>query len=188
MVNITNSLSIGIGGYINLQYQLTLINKMDEMYRHDSLTGLYNRIGFQRRFKILCKKPEYRNLPVTVIMSDLDGLKYINDNFGHAEGDNAISTVARVLNASTPDDALCVRFGGDELFAVIFGVCNPDDIMERINDYLDIYNKTSNKPYKVSSSCGVLTSILNDNFSLTQALKEADEKMYTIKKERKAKA
>lgn len=186
-MNVTNAISIGFGGYINMRYQRSLLNKMDEMYRHDSLTGLYNRIGFQNVFKKLCKNPEYNNHTITVIMSDLDGLKYINDTFGHAEGDNAISTVARALDNATPDSALCVRFGGDELFAVIFGECYTDKITDTITEYLKDYNETSGKPYIVSTSCGSMTTILDDNFSITQALKEADDKMYIIKKNRMGK-
>ncbi|MBQ8086147.1 MAG: GGDEF domain-containing protein, partial [Lachnospiraceae bacterium] len=186
-MNVTNAISIGFGGYINMRYQRSLLNKMDEMYRHDSLTGLYNRIGFQNVFKKLCKNPEYNNHTITVIMSDLDGLKYINDTFGHAEGDNAISTVAKALDNATPDSALCVRFGGDELFAVIFGECDTDNITDTITEYLKDYNETSGKPYIVSTSCGSMTTILDDNFSITQALKEADDKMYIIKKNRMGK-
>ena len=185
-VNVTNFISIGFGGYVNLQYQLTLIYKMDNMYLHDSLTGLYNRIGFQRSFNALCSKPEFHDQSIMVIMSDLDGLKYINDNFGHAEGDNAIFTAAAALNASTPDNAICVRFGGDELFAVIFGDCEPEDIMKHIGEYLDHYNETSGKPYRITSSCGYVSTTTDDNFNITQALKEADEMMYVIKKDKKA--
>jgi len=186
-VNITNFISIGFGGFINLQYQLTLINKMDEMYRHDPLTTLYNRIGFQNAFRRHCRRSDLFNKKITVIMSDLDGLKFINDNFGHAEGDSAIATAASALDKSTPDSALCVRFGGDELFSVIFGECDPELIIKNIEDYLSQYNDSSGKPYKVLSSCGYISTILDYNFNITQALKEADEKMYIIKKRRKDK-
>lgn len=186
-MNATNAISIGIGGYVNLQYQRTLMNKMDEMYRHDALTGLYNRIGFQRKFKKQYKNPDYFGHNITVIMSDLDGLKYINDTFGHAEGDNAILTAARALDNATPDSALSVRFGGDELFSVVFGDCDTEMIVKKITDYLDDYNKTSGKPYVVSTSCGCMTTVLDDNFNITQALKDADDKMYIIKKNRPGK-
>ena len=186
-MNATNAISTGIGGYVNIQYQMTLLNKMDEMYRHDALTGLYNRIGFQNKFKKQCKRPEYWNHKVTVIMSDLDGLKYINDTFGHGEGDNAIAAVAKALEHATPDNAIAVRFGGDELFSVVFGECDTELIVKKITDYLEEYNENSGKPYVVSTSCGCMSTVLDDHFSITQALKDADDKMYIIKKNRPGK-
>lgn len=181
IVNATNAISIGVGGYVNIQYQRTLLERMDEMYRHDSLTGLFNRIGFLNIFKRTIKKPEYRDKPITVIMSDLDGLKYINDRFGHADGDNAIYRVANALQTSVPESSLSARFGGDEVFSVIFGECDPDQIIKKINKNLEEYNIDSGKAYDVSTSCGYITTTLDDSFDLTQAIKDADEKMYAVK-------
>ena len=180
-MSVTNAISAGIGGYINIQYQRMLLHKMDEMYRHDPLTGLYNRVGFINDFKALRKKPGNRNKPVTVIMSDLDGLKYINDNFGHADGDSAIVAVADALFNSVPKTSLSTRFGGDEVFSVIIGECDPEQIISDINDHLDKYNRTSDKPYQVATSCGYVTDILNDDYDFASALKSADEQMYIIK-------
>jgi len=184
-INCTNAISTGIGGYVNLQYQRTLLDKMDEMYRRDSLTGLYNRIGFHNIFKKLRQKKENIDQPVTVIMSDLDGLKYINDHFGHAEGDNAIATVAQALKKACPETALSARFGGDELFSVIIGDCKPEFIMKRIDQYLSEYNDNAGLAYDVQTSCGSVTGILNDQFDITQALKVADDEMYGIKQKKR---
>ena len=180
-LNATNAISIGIGGYINLQYQRVLLEKMDKMYRHDPLTGLYNRVGFMKHFQNRLKYPEYKNIKVTVIMSDLDGLKYINDTFGHAEGDNAIAVTAKALSDATPENGLSARFGGDELFSVIFGEHDPEKIIQHIYAYLDSYNKSSDKPYIVSTSCGYSISVLDENFDITQAVKDADSNMYNVK-------
>lgn len=184
-MGITNAVSTGVGGYVNLQYQRRLLEKMDSMYRHDPLTGLYNRIGFQNIFKKLRKMPEYRNQEIMVIMSDLDGLKYINDNFGHAEGDNAIYTVAQSLFRAVPQESLSVRFGGDEIFSLVLGDCDPEEIIGRVHRYLGEYNRVSEKPYKVSASSGYIKAILDEDFDITQTLKEADNKMYAIKKAKK---
>ena len=180
-MNVTTAISTGVGGYINLRYQKTLLKEMDEMYRHDALTGLYNRIGFQNVLKRLRNEPEYYNKPVTVIMSDLDGLKYINDHFGHAEGDNAIYAVANALFSSVPESALSTRFGGDEVFSVVFGDCDADEIIRNIDKHLVEYNENSDKPYTVSTSCGYTTSILDESFDIASAIKEADDKMYQAK-------
>ena len=126
-------------------------------------------------------EPEYINKPVTVIMSDLDGLKFINDNYGHAEGDNSIYAVANALFNSVPESSLSTRFGGDEVFSVVFGDCDPDEIVSNIDKNLDEYNKNSGKPYKVSTSSGYTVSVLDENFDITQAIKDADEQMYIAK-------
>ena len=177
----TNSISIGIGGYINLQYQRNLLYKMDEMYRHDSLTGLYNRIGFHRYFSKLLDDPGMDGKRITIIMSDLDGLKFINDNYGHAEGDNAIATVAKAVSTSVPSGSITTRFGGDEIFSVIPFECNPDKVMQSIDAYLENYNQSSELPYSVSASSGYIVSKISKDFDIVQAIRHADERMYANK-------
>ena len=181
--NVTNTISMGIGGYVNMTYQRDLADKVDKMYRLDYLTGLYNRIGFSTVYDELRNRKDMLGKQITVIMSDLDGLKYINDNFGHAEGDNAIVTAARALKNACPEKAICVRFGGDELFAVIIGDCDIDSIIKKIDKILSEYNKQSEKEYSVIASCGSNTSVFDKDFDIKNALKIADEQMYNIKKE-----
>ncbi len=180
-LTVTSSVSNGISGFINMEYQRRLLEQMDEMYRHDPLTGLLNRMGFQNEFKRICQKGTYAGSKITVIMSDLDGLKFINDNYGHAEGDNSIEKVAKALHSSVPENSLSTRFGGDEVFSVIFGECDPDEIIKNINKFLESYNMLSGRQYKVETSSGYITTTLDENFDITQAVKDADEKMYDAK-------
>ena len=184
-MNATNTIGTGIGGYINLRYQRLLLEKMDEMYLRDSLTGIYNRIGFRNVFDKLIENGDYKDEQITVIMSDMDGLKYINDNFGHIEGDSAIVTVANALSNALPEKSIPSRIGGDELFAVIFGDIDPDEIINRINTFLEVYNLSSGKPYKVSTSCGFIKTKLDNGFDISQALKQADDIMYAVKRKKK---
>ena len=181
--NISNTIGMGVGGYVNMMYQKRLAERIDSMYKRDPLTGLYNRIGFNNAFEFVKNDKRKFGKPVTVLMSDLDGLKYINDNFGHAEGDNAIATAAEALRASCPEDSLCVRFGGDELFAVILGEYDVAEITDKIVKFLNDYNAESGKEYKVMSSLGSNTMVFNENFDIKDALRLADEQMYNIKKE-----
>ena len=184
--SITNALNMGIGGYVNLQYQRKLLSKMDSMYRHDALTGLYNRLGFSKVYAEVIESRKYSGKPVTLIMSDLDGLKYINDNFGHADGDRAISAVADALVQACPKDALAARFGGDELFAVIFGECDPNMIIYKIDQNLQEFNRSTNLPYTVAASNGFFVTTLTDQYQVMKALKAADEKMYAAKNLKRA--
>ena len=182
--NVSNTVGMGIGGYVNMKYQAHLAEKIDAMYKMDPLTGLYNRIGFNNAFETIRNDKSKFGQPVTVLMSDLDSLKYINDNFGHDEGDNAIATVAKAVLTACPKDSLCVRFGGDELFAVIVGEGDVKQIDGKIQEYLNAYNATSGKKYKVMSSLGSYTTVFDENFDIKDALRSADEQMYELKKER----
>lgn len=184
--SITNALNMGVGGYVNLQYQRLLLEKMDSMYRHDALTGLYNRLGFGKAYEEISGDDENQGKPVTLIMSDLDGLKYINDTFGHADGDRAIAAVADALVRACPKNALAARFGGDELFAVVIGDCDPANIIGKIDMYLQDFNQSVDLPYVVATSSGAYTTTMNEGYQVLKALKLADEKMYAVKNAKRA--
>ncbi len=185
IAGITNAVSLGIGGYINNANQRALLARMDEMYKRDALTGLYNRVAFQHVFRELRFNKANRGKEITVIMSDLDGLKYINDHFGHADGDNAISSVAKALKSACPENAVCARFGGDEVFAVIIGKCDSKEIVEGIDRALEEYNRNSGLTYFVTTSSGCYTTVLDDGFDILKALKIADGEMYKVKTAKK---
>ena len=185
---VTNAISMGIGGFVNLQYQRQLLKKVDDMYKHDSLTGLYNRVGFLNAYEEVHTDKDLYGKPVTVIMSDLDGLKYINDTFGHADGDLSIAAVANALKSACPDSAMSARFGGDELFSVIIGECDPERIIQKINETLEEYNRQSSLPYSITTSCGFHTSVFGEAYDVMKALKFADARMYIVKSEKHNKA
>lgn len=176
---ITSILNNAVGGFRNMQYQRHLQSMVEDMYKYDSLTGLYNRNGFLRRLRQF--EEDGRPETSTLILCDLDGLKYINDNFSHHEGDNAIAVVADALKKACPD-GICSRYGGDEFVAVIGRECDAQKIRTGINDSLDKYNSMSDKPYKVSSSIGIYTSS-HENFE--KMFSKADELMYIEKSGKK---
>lgn len=184
---ISAAIGIGLGGYINRQYQKYLSDKVEEMYKNDALTKLYNRNGFNAAFGKLKAQPDRYGEQVTIIAADLDGLKYINDNFGHDAGDHAISTVAQILKESCPEDALCVRYGGDEMMAVILGEYSPGDITEKIDRRFSALDRTSELGYSIFASCGYYSTYLTNDFDLDHAIKQADLQMYENKNLRKRK-
>ena len=103
--------------------------KLIHLSYHDHLTGLYNRRFFEAELNRL-NKP--RNLPLTVIMADVNGLKLINDSFGHAAGDRLLVKVAESLKISCRADDIVARIGGDE-FAVILPKTDKVDAEEIIH-------------------------------------------------------
>lgn len=161
---------------------------MERLYTYDPLTELYNRRGF---YQLIVPKFEMavlsENKIITIVSADLDGLKGINDNYGHYEGDNAIKVTADALRHAAVDDEICARFGGDEF--VVAGVIEKEDgyaegFKNRVKTYLDAYNKTSGKPYKVVASIGI-TCKAPDGSTVDDLIKASDDLMYADKATRK---
>ena len=101
--------------------------------RHDALTGLYNRAYFEEE---KAQIDNNENLPISVIVCDVDGLKLVNDAFGHVAGDNLLIAAAEILNNSCGEKDIPIRTGGDE-FSVFFpGTSNAEmeKIFNKIND------------------------------------------------------
>lgn len=178
--NITNCLGMGLGGFITLRYQDYLREKIRNLYQKDALTGIYNRLAFINKFEELKENPMYLGQQVTILMTDLNGLKQINDNYGHAAGDQAIASVARALTQICPEDAICVRFGGDEMLALFFGTCDEADFIDRMQKKLA--SDSLQYGYSVSASYGFCTMTLSDDLDLDKLIVIADEQMYKMKK------
>lgn len=182
---VVTALDNGIGGLLNRRYQNYLSAQIEHIYKHDALTGLYNRLGFLQECEKQILDIRENNITVTVIMADLDGLKGINDEYGHIAGDNAICVVAQALKNSCPKDAICVRFGGDEMLAVMKGTYAETVMKDKIRSFLDEYNHTSDVPYTVASSLGILHVQGKEIARFEDVLKKVDELMYADKMKRK---
>ena len=178
-------LSFGFGGFISRQYQRYLMRRIEEMYQYDALTGLHNRISFNKAFEALKIQHSDEPTPVTIILADLDGLKHINDSYGHAAGDQAIEAVAHALQLSCPSGTLCVRFGGDEMIAVVPGEHDPEALDHQIRETLEQFNAESELPFKVSTSLGIHTTELTEDLDLEKMLKFADADLYQEKQLKK---
>ncbi|MBE6875804.1 MAG: GGDEF domain-containing protein [Ruminococcus sp.] len=155
----------------------------------DSLTGIYNRNGYQHYSeKIFAKAQTSEHKKLLLLAVDLDGLKVINDTYGHLEGDNAISVVANALNTCFSLNEICARTGGDEFLVIGCDDYNEQDLQEYqqyILDFLEQYNAESGKPYPVEVSLGFLCQEITQNDSLQNLADEADSRMYANKIRRK---
>ncbi len=167
-------------------------NELHLMSQRDFMTGLYNRRGFFENFRCRFNAAEKKSSAIVVISADLDGLKYINDNFGHQAGDNAINIVGRALVSSSVQGEICARFGGDEFcVAAIIPSANAegyfDEFKGRILGFLSNYNSKSNKPYTVNASIGCSIKMMRDYNGLDDMIRIADGNMYSDKSDHKRK-
>lgn len=171
----------------NLRHMLELQKSQRQImriYERDQLTNLYNRSGFYKKVQRILDDKEEKEL--SVIFIDMDGLKKVNDTYGHAEGDEALQAIGKIIEASTAGE-ITARNGGDE-FLIAFAGSETGKRAEEIRDLiiqgLDAYNQTSTKEYVLSASIGVFTDNIR-NHTLDYFLKQADDKMYIEKSRHK---
>ena len=155
----------------------------------DYLTGLYNRSQLENFMNYQLKNMKKGNY-FFLILLDLDKFKEINDNYGHLVGDDALIHAAKLIRSSCKKKTDYVaRLGGDE-FAII-GQCENaeavDMIIERMHDVVEQFNSVSDKPYKIMFSAGYAIYDGNGQATLDKMISVADDKMYEVKKAKKAK-
>ncbi len=143
---------------------------------HDKLTGLYNRRFFEEELRRLDVE---RNLPVSVIIGDVNGLKLTNDAFGHLVGDTLLVTAANVMKEVCRDDDIIARWGGDE-YIILLPRTDADEaerISERIRKRCS-EEYVSNINLSISLGCGTKVAMHED---VMIAVKRADDLMYKRK-------
>ncbi len=160
--------------------------RLADLAERDELTGLYNRRGFFARAEAAMAANAGR--PLVVIFADLDRLKYINDSFGHKEGDFAIRMAAQILADAFRSGDVVSRMGGDEF--VILGVgCSPAEterIRARVYRMFDNFNARSGKGYPLGCSIGYCELPAHSAISLETVIGQADSFLYEEKLRRKA--
>lgn len=159
------------------------------MSKTDQLTGLLNRWGFLEAIQNVmetsarCEKGAFMCI-------DMDGLKKINDTYGHDDGDFALQSVSSILRHACGETALVARFGGDEF--VVFGceeACgSAEDALARIRMETNEFNKATEKPYEIDMSIGVCEVVCAPNVDVFQAISRADRLLYQEKRAKKLRA
>lgn len=145
---------------------------------HDALTGLVNRGAFDEALTRLDERGPH---PVGVLMVDLDDLKRVNDERGHAAGDAMLRRVAQVLKATFRADDVVARIGGDE-FAVLTAGRDAEAVQvlgSRLAQAVEQHN-LEHGPTRLSLSIGV--AIAESGMSVATALQDADARMYSMKR------
>lgn len=143
------------------------------MIEHDTLTGLYNRRYFENQMQLL---DEQLLVPVSLIICDIDGLKFVNDTLGHQAGDELLLTAAEIVSNAAPEESVVARIGGDEL-----GILLPNYSAEPANYIADnirkaIANHNASNSNILSMSIGTAGRDTPD-LSMAFVFKEANQQM-----------
>ena len=163
--------------------------EMAVMHITDSMTGLYNRRGFYKNADKLIKTADSGAGQLVLFSVDMDDLKFINDTYGHTEGDRALKAVSRALLELASPGEICARFGGDE-FVVLACRNEPekyvDSFTESISRMLNEFSRENDLPYRLHVSVGAVTMSVSSKDELEEYMKAADKKMYEQKRLYKA--
>lgn len=161
---------------------------LTEQSQLDEMTRLLNRRGYLSLVKRALQT--LVGSKAAVLYLDLDGLKTINDTFGHDAGDEAIKMTARTLESCMPEGGLLARLGGDE-FVAFSQVESPDDadlIIARVLDAMARFNDEHDLPYELSISAGACVFDVDEDASehLSEYMVQADAHLYEMKRHHKA--
>ena len=166
------SVAIGlVSVHMGLQNELSYL---------DPLTRLYNRNYLTHVMDIL----DYSHMSIRGIMLDMDHFKSINDNYGHNEGDAALIEASKIITSSLTENAIPIRYAGDEFLIIIPSGTESDisSIIENIRKDEKEFNENKRKPYKLLFSLG--ESYMKAGGDKEQFLKEMDDNMYNNKRAR----
>ena len=169
---------------------LTESNRLEELRRLsmlDELTGLLNRRGFlgaaQQNLRLARRLKE----TALLIFIDLDGMKDINDNLGHCEGDRALIDSAAILKNTYRDSDVIARLGGDEFTVLAMGTPETDSgiLTTRLQTQLDAHNARGHRAYQLSMSVGIVRCAPETSMSIEDLIARADAAMYENKRSKR---
>lgn len=175
-----NRLQAQLGIQVEALGQMEL--RTEEVYKIavlDALTGLYNRRFGEQRLLVEIARSERHGCPLTILMLDLDGLKRVNDESGHAAGDGLIRYFAGRLNKAIRASDLAVRLGGDE-FLLVLPECKPEEVRHILNRLSGMEFEYNGQLRSVIFSSGWTTYQPGDG--LDELLKRADDALYADKR------
>ncbi|MDE6517302.1 MAG: GGDEF domain-containing protein [Acetatifactor sp.] len=161
------------------------LNEMRRLYGRDELTGIPNRREMERVLQKRYDRLREKGESFYVVSVDMDGLKYINDHYGHMEGDVAIKALAQILAAEQGEKGLAARTGGDE-FQLCMATQSQGMVEARIaaiRQRICRFNESEDKPYELSASIGY--ACCDQSVPLLNCLQQADKNMYQEKSGKK---
>jgi diguanylate cyclase (GGDEF)-like protein/PAS domain S-box-containing protein len=179
--------SVDGGGLVQVVRDITERKKLEETLRNsslkDDLTGLFNRRGLLKQAAPYFDFARRQKEKLLLLFIDLDGMKRINDEFGHNEGDNALINTAAILNHSFRSSDIIARLGGDEFTVLVTDLnASKEDAIARLNENLRAYNATEDRGHKLAFSIGVATLEPERMTCFEELLEQADKAMYQQKR------
>ncbi|MCR5367757.1 GGDEF domain-containing protein [Eubacterium sp.] len=156
-----------------------------EISMRDELTDLYNRMGYEKIAIPYLESLRHKNSRSVIMVADINRMKVINDKYGHLQGDLSIKIVAKAIKSVFQGEWKAVRYGGDEF--VIIGEYGVDDNIEALKeDLIEAVRSQAEEmmlPFKLSISVGYVEVSPDNNTSIEEYFRMADEAMYEMKKE-----
>lgn len=181
------SLGIALFNIQQINKLKSMYKYMENMWTYDTFTGLYNRAGFNRAVPEMVKNSKRAKKSMYVVFVDVDGLKYVNDTYGHDEGDNYILGIAGAIKKSCMDGQIVMRYGGDEF--VIVGIAEDESEVIEFTETLYAYIDTmfpDKKKYRAGASLGYTMADVDEDIQWDNLISQADFKMYLEKKKKKS--
>ncbi len=163
--------------------------KLEQLSVLDELTGLYNRRGFMTLARQHLDLSKRRPREFLFFFIDIDSLKFINDTYGHKEGDSIIHETAKIFIKTFRQTDIIGRWGGDEfaVLAIDSTIQEFSQIRKRMLEFIKDYNQNSGKPYTLDFSVGSAPYLPGKYYSIEEMMEEADSKLYLEKKAKKEK-
>ena len=174
--------------FTDITYRKELEEKLKEIAHKDSLTGLLNRRAAIYFLEKAISSSQRDKKALTLAFIDIDGLKKVNDTFGHNEGDRMIVDVCKIIHDVLRESDVLCRLGGDEFMAILPG-CTMEQtvfIKRRIESGLDAANRIGDHPYRLDASIGFAEYPHDKKISAEEFVSLADEAMYKVKMAKKA--
>ena len=151
----------------------------------DELTGMHNRRMLEKALRTRSQRALSNKVSFCVVNIDMDGLKIINDTYGHMEGDCAIKAMAQILKSVEDDKTISARVGGDE-FSICVDTVEEEEVkalIDGLQKEIDEYNASGKKEYRLSASFGY--AFFQRGKELSDCLEKADQRMYQNKSMKK---
>ena len=175
-----------LGSFVNITEKKQMEEKLHAMSIIDELTQLYNRRGFFTLATQQMKISSRNKKEMLFFFIDLDGLKWINDTFGHQEGDLVLVGAAGILRETFRDADVIGRIGGDELAVLALGTSGMTGVSlaKRLQEHIDLYNNQTDRLHKLSMSVGISIYDPENPSTIDELMSVADTLMYEDKKKK----
>jgi diguanylate cyclase (GGDEF)-like protein/PAS domain S-box-containing protein len=166
--------------------EIRVVN-LEEAANVDRLTGLKNRRGFDLAAEQAVAQALRAGQGIGLMYFDVDGMKNINDEFGHAQGDRALQDLASIMRFTLRSADAVARIGGDEFVVLTVGgeLEAIERLGQRLEEGLDFFNATNDRPYRLAASCGRTWCVPGEPCNLSEQMALADTRMYEDKQRRR---